>query len=80
MGKWTHFSIYLKEGYLFEHSPVTRILINEELVYESFDPNVNNNPRGGYIRYGIYKSSWLRRVDEPIKKKVLYFDNVNVIM
>lgn len=81
LGEWTHFSIYIKEGYLPEHNPITRIYIDSKLVYESTDPNVNNNPRGGYVRYGIYKADWLKGIgDLSIQKKVLYFDNFMVRM
>lgn len=81
LGKWTHFSIYIKEGYLPEHHPVTRIEMDGQLVYESIDPNCNNNPRGGYIRYGIYKADWLKgRGDTSIQDKVIYFDNFIVKM
>lgn len=81
LGKWTHFSIYIKEGYLPEHNPVTRIEIDDKLAFESNDPNCNNNPRGGYIRYGIYKADWLKGIgDTRIQKKIIYFDNFIVRM
>lgn len=79
-GKWNHFSIYLKEGYLMEHNPVTQVSINDKLVYESFEPNTNNNPRGGYVRYGLYKADWLKEKTGLIKSKVVYYDNFKVIM
>lgn len=80
LGKWNHFSIYLKEGYLPEHNPHTTIMLNGGIIYESIEPNTNNNPRGGYIRYGLYKADWLKEREGPIKKKVLYFDNFMVKM
>ena len=81
LGEWTHFSIYIKEGYLPEHNPITRIYIDSKLIYESTDPNANNNPRGGYVRYGIYKADWLKGIgDSSIQKKVLFFDNFVVRM
>ena len=81
LGEWRHFSIYVKEGYLAEHHPMTRIVLDNKLVYQSDKPNTNNNPRGGYIRYGIYKSSWLSQGKRNlIKSKILYFDNFKVII
>lgn len=81
LGEWTHFSIYVKEGYLPEHNPMTRIEIDGQLAYESTDPNCNNNPRGGYVRYGVYKADWLKGIgDASIQKKVIYFDNFKVKM
>ena len=81
LGEWTHFSIYVKEGYLPEHNPVIRIKIDGQLAYESTDPNCNNNPRGGYVRYGVYKADWLKGLgDTSVQKKIIYFDNFIVQM
>ncbi len=88
LGKWNHFSIYIKEGYLPEHNPITIIALNGNIIYESIDPNTNNNPRGGYIRYGLYKADWLKEKKGLIKKgkiglidkKVTYFDNFKITM
>lgn len=79
LGQWTHFQIYIKEGYLPQHRPLTRVTINGKKVYESTQPNCNNNPMGGYVRYGIYKASWLKQ-SSTIAKKVVYFDNFKVYM
>lgn len=81
LGEWSHISIYIKEGYLPDHNPITKIYIDSKLVYQSTDPNANNNPRGGYVRYGIYKADWLKGIgDSSIQKKVLFFDNFVVRM
>lgn len=81
LGEWTHFSIYVKEGYLPEHNPLLRIIVDNQLAYKSTDPNCNNNPRGGYVRYGVYKADWLKGIgDTSIQEKVIYFDNFKVIM
>jgi len=79
LGQWAHFQIYIKEGYLPQHLPQTKVTLNGKVVYESSLPNCNNNPMGGYVRYGIYKAAWLNQTN-TITKKVVYFDNFKVYM
>lgn len=80
LGEWSHFSVYMKEGYILEHNPLIKIMVDGRVVYESNKLNANNNPRGGYVRYGIYKADWLNKPDGITTNKIVYFDNFKVVM
>lgn len=77
--KWTHFDVYIKEGYEKDHNPLLLVFKDGQYVYSSLEPNCYNTPRGGYIRYGIYKAQWLSQ-REQVTERVLYIDNLQVKM
>lgn len=74
IGKWTHFDIYYKEGYMIGHNPLTVVYINGELVYKTHALNAYNRPRGTYCKYGIYKASW-KSLPSLTDERVIVFDN-----
>ena len=79
-GHWTHFDIYIKEGYLPEHNPRTIIIIDGEKVLDSNQPNCYNMPQGSYFKYGIYKADWKKGKFGNARKRVIYFDNLKVVI
>lgn len=79
IGEWTHFDIYMKEGYESAQSPFMKVFINNRCVYISNKPNCYNTPRGGYVRYGLYKAAWLTK-QAHADKRSLFVDNLIVRM
>ena len=56
--KWLHVELYVKEGYMPEHRPLTELFIDGKLVYRNHAINAFNRAVGTYARYGIYKAAW----------------------
>ena len=76
LGGWTHWEFYFKEGYEAGHMPCIRVIKDGELVWESYNPNTWNDVYGTYIRYGVYKSEYLRPVFcSKTSKRVVYIAN-----
>ena len=81
--RWYHVKVYLKEGWRKEDLPLTKVWIDGKLLFVSNSPNcyLYSTRRAGnydYIKFGIYKSEWLRRnieVKPETKTRVYYFDN-----
>lgn len=80
--RWYHIKAFVKEGYQSAYNPLTKIWIDNELVFESKLPNCyhydpSREGRYNYIKFGIYKSKWLSKNDcnPRTKTRVYYFDN-----
>lgn len=80
--RWYHVKLYLKEGWQVEDCPLTKIWIDDTLLFESKLPNCYKylpQSRGhyDYLKFGIYKSGWMKakNVDEKLQKRVYFFDN-----
>ena len=82
---WHHIKIYLKLAYQRSMMPRTIVWVDSKKVLESNLPNCYNYmpKKAGmydYIKFGIYKSSWLRLKQKPvgIDRRIYYFDNYKV--
>lgn len=82
---WHHVKIFLKLAYQRSMNPLTVIWLDSEKVFESDLPNCYNyEPKTlgvyDYIKFGIYKSSWLGLVQKPedTDRRIYYFDNYKV--
>ena len=76
LGAWTHFDIYMQEGYDKDHSSLLIVKKDGQEVINSTDANTWNDVHGLYIRYGIYKSEFLYGNNNPIhSRRVVYFAN-----
>ncbi len=71
LGVWESWDIYFKEGYMKEHCPLCVIKRNGVEVYRNVLPNCQNITFGSYIRYGIYKSSYVNAENKD-RKRILY--------
>lgn len=74
-GEWTHFDVFVKEGYMEEHNPLLIVRMNGKQVFKSSEPNCYNHPYGSYFKYGIYKADWKKGNIGRAKKRIVYFDN-----
>ena len=80
-GKWYHVKIYVKEGYQISALPVTKVWIDSKLVLESITPNCYKyNPSVkdsyNYLKFGIYKSPWMKsNVVPQTDRRIYFFDN-----
>lgn len=82
---WHHVKIYLKLAYQRSMMPQTIVWVDSKKVLESNLPNCYNyTPKKAgvydYIKFGIYKSSWLglKQKPEGIDRRIYYFDNYKV--
>ncbi len=82
---WHHIKIYLKLAYQRSMMPQTIVWVDSKKVLESNLPNCYNYTptKAGaydYIKFGIYKSSWLRLKQKPegTDRRIYYFDNYRV--
>lgn len=80
--RWYHIKIYLKEGWRSEDQPLTRVWVDGALLYESTVPNCYNyavkpGSHYDYLKFGVYKGSWLNAKDVEREKqtRIYYFDN-----
>lgn len=73
-GKWVHFEIKIKEGYMNEHNPITIITKDNELMYKSHVLNSYNRVMGSYAKYGVYASDW-KVLPSTTTVKTTYVDN-----
>lgn len=79
-GKWTHFLIYLHDGYLPEHHPCTAIWMDGELALYERIPNTYNTTRGSYLKMGMYKTSYTSPTDTGSTVRVVNVDNIRIWM
>lgn len=79
-GKWTHFLIYLHDGYLSEHNPCTAVWMDGKLALYERIPNTYNTTRGSYLKMGMYKTSYISSTDTGSTVRVVYFDNIRIWM
>lgn len=77
-GKWHHFDIMCKQGYLAEHNPLTIVQIDGKEVFRSVAPNAYNIAKQDYPKYGMYKPMWSGGRTTSTNKRVVYFDNVKI--
>ena len=84
-GEWHHVKAYVKEGWQKDDKPLTKVWLDGYLMYESDSPNcykyeTKREGRYDYLKFGIYKSSWLKEknVDASLQVRTYYFDNVIV--
>ena len=84
-GEWHHVKIFLREAYQRSLNPLTVIWVDSVKVFESNHPNCYNyEPRRknlyNYIKFGIYKSSWLKlkACRTETARRIYYFDNYKV--
>ena len=82
---WHHVKVYLKLAYQRSMNPQTIIWLDSKKVLESNLPNCYNyTPKKAgmydYIKFGIYKSSWLglKQKPEGSDRRIYYFDNFKV--
>ncbi len=73
-GKWQHWEIFVKEGYMQEHNPLMVVKRNGVEVYRSEMPNTYNIQSDAYFRYGVYKSIY-RYTNDPARKRIIYIAN-----
>lgn len=80
--RWYHIKAYVKEGYQTSAMPLTMVWVDGVLAFESHSPNCYNYlpSRNGfydYLKFGIYKSGWLKAdtVDSRKEKRIYLFDN-----
>ena len=83
--KWHHIKIFIREAYQRSMNPLTVIWVDSVKVFESNHPNCYNyEPRRkdlyNYIKFGIYKSSWLKlkACRTETARRIYYFDNYKV--
>ncbi len=78
--EWHNITMYVKLGYNENQKPRTVIYLDNVKCIDWDTPNAYNcQEYGEYLEFGIYKWSWNsqeNRDKTPIKKRVLYFDNV----
>ena len=79
-GQWHNIAMYVKLGYNQNQSPRTVVYLNGVKALDWDTPNAYNcQEYGEYMEFGIYKWSWStqeNREKTPIKRRVLYFDNI----
>lgn len=79
-GKWHNITIYAKLGYNKNQAPRTVIYLDNKLILDWDTPNAYNcQEYGEFMEFGIYKWDWNteeNRKKTPIKKRVIYFDNI----
>ena len=80
--KWYHIKIYLKEGWRADDLPLTLVWVDNNLLFESIKPNcykydVEAGRHYDYLKFGVYKSGWLKDgfVDKKLHSRIYYFDN-----
>lgn len=81
-GRWYHIKLFIKESWRRDNVPYTGVWIDDELVFESYEPNcyfyeprVENNYN--YLKFGVYKSGWLMtdKIQPEVSVRTYYFDN-----
>ena len=82
---WHHVKIFLKLAYQRSMKPLTAIWLDSQKVFESNFPNCYNykpkkEGKYDYLKFGIYKSSWLGLKRRPLDtdRRIYYFDNYKV--
>ncbi len=82
---WHHVKIYLKLAYQRSMMPQTIVWVDSKKVLETNLPNCYNYmpKKAGaydYIKFGIYKWSWLglKRKPQGTDRRIYYFDNYKV--
>lgn len=80
--RWYHVKIYLKEGWQLKDMPLTRVWIDDALLFESNCPNCypyepENKGKYAYLKFGVYKSRWLtaKKIDQRHQTRTYIFDN-----
>jgi hypothetical protein len=73
---WHHVTVYLREGYMELHNPVTAVWYDGELKTIDYGLNCYNEARGSYPKFGIYKS-WMHGATQT-EKRTLWIDNINL--
>jgi cell division septum initiation protein DivIVA len=73
---WHHITVYLREGYMEIHNPVTAVWYDGELKTVDYGLNCYNEARGSYPKFGIYKS-WMHGATQTTKR-TLWIDNINL--
>ena len=82
-GEWHHVKAYVKEGWQEGDIPLTIVWVDGNKLYESTNPNCfkydpMREGKYDYLKFGIYKSSWLKdeNVASNLQTRTYYFDNV----
>lgn len=80
--KWYHVKVYLKEGWEKADQPLTKVWVDGNLLFESNSPNCysyspKNKGYYNYLKFGIYKSGWLKakNVSPKLQTRAYVFDN-----
>ena len=76
-GKWHHFDLFFKPGYIPEHNPLTIVKVDNVEVFRSACPNAYNVCKPDFPKYGIYKAVWMN-IQTNTTRRVVYFDNVKL--
>ena len=78
--EWHNITMYVRLGYNENQKPRTVIYLDNVKCVDWNTPNAYNcQEYGEYLEFGIYKWSWNtqeNRDKTPIKRRVLYFDNI----
>ena len=75
-GKWTDF--VARFVFSHENDGITQVWRDGILVVDRVGmPNHYNNSRGPYIKFGFYKSNWLKRRSN-VTTRTIYFDAIRV--
>jgi len=79
-GVWHNITLYVKLGYNTNQQPRTVLYLDSIKVADWNTPNAYNcQDYGEYMEFGVYKWNWDKqeyRDKTPIKKRVIYFDNI----
>ena len=80
--RWYHVKVYLKEGWLQEDRPLTKVWVDGTQLFESDKPNSycytpQNQGYYDYLKFGIYKSGWVKvkEVEKELQTRAYIFDN-----
>jgi hypothetical protein len=62
----------------YKSNGILQIWKNDELIVDRKGPNVYNNEKSNYFKFGLYKTGWETRTDSPVQTRVIYIDEVRV--
>lgn len=76
-GKWHHFDLMFKAGYIPEHNPLTIVKVDNVETFRSCCPNAYNVADFDFVKYGIYKAIWIS-LPTNTTQRIVYFDNFQI--
>ena len=82
VGKWTDWVVQYRPDYRPNTeggNGLTRVWKDGKLIVDYQGPNYDNQDRGPYVKFGLYKGDWAGgRADDPVQERSYYYDEIRV--
>jgi hypothetical protein len=82
VGKWTDWVVQCRSDYRPNNqggNGLTKVWKDGQLIVDYRGPNYDNQDRGPYVKFGLYKGDWANGGDDdPVQERAYFYDEIRL--